>query len=326
MLRLVLVRLAYAVPVLLLVAAVAFVLGNVAGDPLSAAVGIDATQAQRAAAAAALGLDGPLPARFLHFLERAASGDFGISVRLGRPVGPLLLERMPATLELAACSFALALLVGVPVGILAGLRPRSLLARLLMALSLLGVSLPTFLTGTLLLLIFSVMLHVLPSFGRGETVDLGGWTTGLLTPSGRRALVLPAVTLAVFQTALLMRLLRAGLMAAMASDHVRFARARGLSRCAVLRQALRNAAAPLFAAASMQLGMLIAFSIVTETVFQWPGLGLLLVQSITSADVPVMTAYLVVTAAGFAVLNLLADVFAASIDPRLRPEARGGLA
>jgi len=326
MLRLVLVRIAYAVPVVLLVAAVAFALGNVAGDPISAAVGIDASPAQRAAAAAALGLDAPLPWQFVHFLERAASGDFGLSVRLGRPVGPLLLERAPATLELAACSFVFALAVGVPAGILAGLRPRSLLTRLLMAISLLGVSLPTFLTGTLLLLVFSVMLHVLPSFGRGDTVDLGGWTTGLLTSSGRRALVLPAVTLAVFQMALLMRLLRAGLMAAMASDHVRFARARGLPRLAVLRQALRNAAAPIFAAASMQIGMLIAFSVVTETVFQWPGLGLLLVQSITAADVPVMTAYLVLTAAGFATLNLLADVLAAAIDPRLRPDALGGRA
>lgn len=311
-------RVAQALPVLLGVAALAFALSLVAGDPLAAALGPDATAAQRAAAAATLGLDAPLPARFAHFLLAALRGDFGISTRLAQPVGPLIFERLPATVELAGTAFALALAFGVPAGVVAALRPRSLAARIAAGASLLGVSLPTFLSGSLLILVFAVALRWLPSFGRGDVVLWHGWSTGLLTPSGRRALVLPAVTLAAFQAALILRLVRAGMIEALASPHFRFARARGLPRRRLLRHALRNAALPVLAAASLQLGLLVAFSLVTESVFQWPGVGLLLVQSIAAADVPVMAAYLVLVALLFVALNLLADALMLAVDPRLR--------
>jgi peptide/nickel transport system permease protein len=322
--RFLLSRLAQALPALLGVAIVAFALSLVAGDPLAAALGPDATAAQRSAAAHALGLDAPLTARFGHFLGAALRGDFGISTRLARPVGPLIAERLPATVELAGTAFALSLLLGIPAGMLAALRPRSLAARIVMGASLLGVSLPTFLTGSLLILLFAVSLRWLPSFGRGDVVVWHGWSSGLLSPSGRRALVLPAVTLAGFQAALLLRLVRAGMLEALASPHMRFARARGLPRGRLLRHALRNALAPVLAAAALQLGLLIAFAVVTETVFQWPGVGLLLVQSITAADVPVIAAYLVLVAALFVGLNLLADALMLAVDPRLRgsPQAR----
>jgi peptide/nickel transport system permease protein len=322
--RFLLSRLAQALPVLLAVALVAFALSLVAGDPLAAALGPDATAEQRATAAAALGLDAPLPARFGRFLLAALRGDFGISTRLARPVGPLIAERLPATVELAGAAFALSLLLGIPAGMLAALRPRSLGARLVVGASLLGVSLPTFLTGSLLILLFAVALRWLPSFGRGDVVVWHGWSSGLLSPGGRRALVLPALTLAGFQTALLLRLVRAGMLEALASPHMRFARARGLPRRRLMRHALRNALAPVLAATALQLGLLVAFAVVTETVFQWPGVGLLLVQSITAADVPVIAAYLVLVAALFVGLNLLADALMLAVDPRLResPQAR----
>jgi peptide/nickel transport system permease protein len=320
--RLLLGRLAQAVPVLLLVAGLAFLLTNVAGDPLAAALGPDATAAQRTAAAAQLGLDAPLPLRFARFVLDAVQGNFGVSARLGRPVGPLLLERLPASVELALIALLLALALGLPAGAFAAWRPRSRLARALVAGSALAVSLPTFLTGTLLILLFAATLRWLPSFGRGDVVQLGVWSTGLLTASGRRALILPAVTLAAFQAAVLLRLVRAGMAEALASQHVRFARARGLPERAILRQALRHALVPAIASAGVQLGLMLAFSVVTETVFQWPGLGLLLTQSVASADVPVMTAYLLLVAVLFGALNLLADVLAMAVDPRLRPAPR----
>ncbi len=320
--RLLLTRLLEAVPVLLISAAAAFALGQVAGDPL-AALGLDASAAQRAAAAARLGLDAPLPEQYLRFLWAALHGDFGFSIRLARPVGALLLERLPATVELAGAAFLVALAAGIPAGMLAALHPRGLAARAVMAVSLLGVSLPTFLTGTLLILLFAATLRWLPSFGRGEVVALGGWSTGLLTGSGRLALILPALTLGAFQAALLLRLVADGMRGALASGHVRFARARGLPPRLIRRHALRHALVPVLAAFGMQLGLLVAFSIVTEQVFQWPGIGLLLVQSIAAADVPVMTAYLVLTSVLFVALSLLADLLALAVDPRLR-QGRGG--
>ena len=323
-LRLILLRLAQALPVLLIVAALAFALGLVAGDPLKAALGPDATAAQRAAAALRLGLDRPLPARYLTFLLNLLQGDFGVSTRLGRPVGGLFAERLPATVELAGVAFLASLAIGIVGGTYTALRRRARSTRLLLAGSLLGVSLPTFLTGTLLILLFSATLRWLPSFGRGEVVALGVWTTGLLTASGWAALLLPVATLAIFQAALLLRLVRAGMMAAMDSEFIRFARARGLSQGVVLRHALANSLVLVVSAASVQLGTLVAFSVVTETVFQWPGLGQLLVQSVAAADVPVIAAYLVMVSVLFVAITLAADLLCLAIDPRLRAPARAG--
>ena len=323
-LRLILGRVAQAVPVLLFVALLAFALGTVAGDPLAAALGPDATAAQRAAAAAQLGLDAPLPERYARFVLHAAEGDFGVSTRLARPVGALIAERLPATVELAGVAFVASLAIGIAGGAYAAVRRRARSTRLLMLGSLLGVSLPTFLVGTLLILLFSATLRLLPSFGRGEVVAIGPWTSGLLTHSGRMALLLPAATLAIFQSALLLRLVRAGMIAALDSEFVRFARARGLSRGVVARHALVHALVLMVAAASVQLGTLVAFSVVTETVFQWPGLGQLLVQSVAAADVPVLAAYLVMVAVLFVAINLVADLLCLAIDPRLRAAPRAG--
>ena len=318
MARVVLPRLLQAVPVLLLVAALAFALDMVTGDPVTASLGPDATATQRAAAVAQLGLDDPLPLRYLRFVGQALRGDLGVSTRLARPVGGLIAERLPATVELAGVAFVLSLVIGIAGGAYAAVRRSARSTRLLLFASLLGVSLPTFLTGTLLILIFAATLRVLPSFGRGEVVALGGWTTGLLTGSGWAALVLPALTLAAFQSALLLRLVRDGMIAALDSEFVRFARARGLSQGVVLRHALANALTPVVAAAAVQLGTLVAFSVVTETVFQWPGLGQLLVQSVAAADVPVIAAYLMLVALLFVAINLAADLLCLAIDPRLR--------
>lgn len=322
--RLVIARLLQAIPVLLLVAAVAFALETVAGDPISAALGPDATDAQRATAAADLGLDAPLPLQYLRFLGQAAVGDLGFSTRLGRPVGGLIMERLPATVELAGAAFVLSLVIGILGGAYAAVRRRARSTRLLMLCSLLGVSLPTFLVGTLLILVFAAMLRVLPSFGRGAVVEVGGWRTGLLTGSGWAALVLPALTLAGFQAALLLRLVRVGMIAALDSEFIRFARARGLSHGAVLRHALANALVPVVAAASVQLGTLVAFSVVTETLFQWPGLGQLLVQSVQAADMPVIAAYLLLVALLFVGISLVADLLCLAIDPRLRVRQGAG--
>jgi peptide/nickel transport system permease protein len=320
-LRLVLLRLAQAVPVLLVVAALAFGVSRVAGDPL-ATLGPDATQDQRAAYAAELGLTDPLPVQYLSFLRHLAEGDFGTSTRMGRPVGGLIAERLPATVELSGVAFAASLAIGIAGGAYAAVRRRARSTHLLMVGSLLGASLPTFLTGTLLILLFSATWRVLPSFGRGEVVAVGPWTTGLLTRSGWAALVLPATTLAIFQAALLLRLVRAGMIAALDSEVARFARARGLAERLVLRHALPHALLPVVAAAAAQLGTLVAFSVVTETVFQWPGLGQLLVQSVASADVPVIAAYLVLVALLFVAINLGADLLCLAIDPRLRGTVR----
>ena len=322
--RLVLWRLLQAVPVLLLVAALAFALEMVAGDPVTASLGPDATAAQRAAAVAQLGLDDPLPLRYLRFVGAALRGDLGVSTRLARPVGGLIAERLPATVELAGVAFVLSLAIGIGGGAYAAVQRRARSTRLLLLASLFGVSLPTFLTGTLLILIFAATLRVLPSFGRGEVVALGGWTTGLLTGSGWAALVLPALTLAAFQSALLLRLVRDGMIVALDSEFVRFARARGLSHGVVLRHALANALTPVVAAAAVQLGTLVAFSVVTETVFQWPGLGQLLVESVATADEPVIAAYLMLVALLFVAINLAADLLCLAIDPRLRVAPAGG--
>jgi len=306
------------------VAFIAFGLFNFTGDPVTFMVGQDATVEDRARLRSDLGLDQPFYVQFAHFVAHAAQGDFGLSLRQGRPVSTLLQERLPATLELSLAAALLALAVGIPAGVYAALRRGSLSAQLLLTLSLVGVSLPTFLIGILLILVFAVNLGWLPSFGRGETVAFGWWTTGLLTKGGLKALILPAVTLSLFQMTLIMRLVRAEMLEVLRTDYIRFARARGLSDRAIhFGHALRNTLVPVITITGLQLGAIIAFAIITETVFQWPGMGLLFIQAVNFADVPVMAAYLCLIALVFVLINLAVDLLYYGVDPRLRIERAG---
>jgi peptide/nickel transport system permease protein len=312
-------RLLQAVIVMLVVAVVAFLLFQYVGDPVDQMLGQDATPQERAQLRTDLGLDQPAMVQFAHFAGNALRGDFGLSLRQGRKVSSLVAERLPATLELSLCAALLALAVGIPLGVFTALRRDGFLAQTLLTLSLIGVSLPTFLIGILLILLFAVVLGWLPSFGRGNTVALGWWTTGLLTVDGWRHLILPATTLALFQLTLIMRLVRAEMLEVLRTDYIRFARARGLpDRALHFGHALRNTLVPVVTIVGLQLGGIIAFSIVTETVFQWPGMGLLFIQSVQFADIPVMAAYLCLIALVFVILNLVVDLLYFAVDPRLR--------
>ena len=318
-------RLGQAVLVLLVVGMGAFSLFQYVGDPVSNMVGQDATAAQRAQLHADLGLDRPAPVQFARFVGHALTGDFGVSLRQGREVSVLIAERLPATLELAVVAALIAMVAGIPIGVYTALRRRHWDAKLTMAVSLLGVSLPTFLIGIVLIEIFSVLLGWLPSFGRGATVQFGTWSTGLLTADGWRHIALPAVTLAVYQLTLLMRLVRAEMLEALRSDYVKFARARGLpDRVVHFGHALRNTLVPVLTISGLQLGGLIAFSIITETVFAWPGMGSLFIQAVQFPDVPVMAAYLCLIALLFVVINLVVDLLYAVVDPRLRTQRAAG--
>jgi peptide/nickel transport system permease protein len=295
------------------------------GDPVVFLLGQDATAEQVAEMRAALGLDQPFFVQFGHFLANAVQGEFGISLRQGTQVSQLIAERFPATLELALVAAALALLLGVPMGVYAALKRGSFLSQVFMTVSLLGVSLPTFLIGILLILVFAVVLGWFPSFGRGEVTHIGGWTTGLLTLKGWHHITLPAVTLAIFQLTLIMRLVRAEMLEVLRTDYIKFARARGLTDRAVhFGHALKNTLVPVLTITGLQLGGLIAFAIITETVFQWPGMGLLFIQAVTFADIPVMAAYLCLIALIFVVINLLVDLLYFAVDPRLRVDKAGG--
>lgn len=321
MLVFVLRRLVQALVVMLAVAFIAFMLFQYVGDPVLNLVGQDATQEQRAQLRRDLGLDQSFVVQFARFVANAAQGEFGLSLRQGRQVSALIAERFPATLELSLVAALLALVLGIPLGVYAALRRGSAGAQLVMTLSLLGVSLPTFLIGILLILVFAVQLHWLPSFGRGDVVALGGWTTGLLTLDGLKHLVLPAVTLSVFQLALILRLVRAEMLEVLRSDYIKFARARGLTDRAVhFGHALKNTLVPVITITGLQLGSLIAFAIITETVFQWPGMGLLFIQAVQFADIPVMAAYLCLIALIFVLINLVVDLLYFVVDPRLRIE------
>lgn len=317
-------RLGQTVLVLLVAAFVSFTLFRYVGDPVNNMVGQAASLADREAIRTALGLDDPVIVQFGRFLWDAVHGDFGVSYRFGQPVSRLLMERFPATLELSLVAMTLATAVGIPLGVWTALHRGTWMAQFLLTASLIGVALPTFLIGIVLILIFSVWLGWLPSFGRGEVVSLGGWTTGLLTWSGIKALILPSVTLGVFQLTLIMRLARAEMLEIMRSDFIRFARARGLRpRTIEYGHALRNTLVPVVTIVGLQFGNVFAFSIIVETVFQWPGLGLLIIQAIQFADVPLLAAYLVLIALCFAVINLAVDILYASIDPRVRAAGMG---
>ncbi len=318
-------RLAQALIVMLVVAFIAFMLFQYVGDPVTSLLGQDATQDQREQLRRDLGIDQPFPVQFARFVGNAVQGEFGLSLRQGRRVSTLIAERFPATLELALAAAVIALAVGVPLGVYAALRRGSFGSQLVMTLSLLGVSLPTFLIGILLILVFSVTLKWLPSFGRGDVVSFGNWSTGLLTADGWKHLVLPAITLSVFQLALILRLVRAEMLEVLRTDYIKFARARGLQNSAVyFGHALKNTLVPVITITGLQLGSLIAFAIITETVFQWPGMGFLFIQAVQFADIPVMAAYLCLIALIFVLVNLAVDLLYFAVDPRLRIEKPAG--
>jgi peptide/nickel transport system permease protein len=325
MLAFILRRLLQSVAVLLTVGIVAFTLFRYVGDPINAMVGQDTSVEEREALREKLGLTDPAPIQFLRFIGNAVQGKFGLSYRTSEPVGRMILERMPATLELSFCAAMFAMLIGIPMGVYTGLYPRHWSSRWFQAVSLIGISLPTFLIGILLILFFSVILHWLPSFGRGETVQIGWWTTNFLTVKGLEALILPSITLGLFQLTLIMRLVRSEMLEVMRTDYIKFARARGLSNRAInFGHALKNTLVPVITVTGLQLGALIAFALVTETVFAWPGVGQLFIQSVQFSDIPVMAAYLMLIGLLFVLINLTVDLLYFVVDPRLR--GQGGAA
>ena len=312
-------RLLQAVLVMVSVAFIAFMLFQYVGDPVVGLLGQDATPQQIIDLRADLGLDKSFVVQFVSFLGNAVQGEFGLSLRQGSKVSRLIAERFPATLELSFVAAMMALCIGIPMGVYAALRRGTFLSQFFMTMSLLGVSLPTFLIGILLILVFAVGLGWFPSFGRGDVVQMGWWSSGLLTAKGWHHIVLPAVTLAIFQLTLIMRLVRAEMLEVLRTDYVKFARARGLSNSAIhFGHALKNTLVPVITITGLQLGALIAFAIITESVFQWPGMGLLFIQAVTFADIPVMAAYLCLIALIFVVINLIVDLLYFAVDPRLR--------
>jgi peptide/nickel transport system permease protein len=320
-------RLLQSILVMVAVGFIAFSLFNFVGDPVSLMLPPEATQADRDEVRKNLGLDEPFYVQFGKFVGNAVQGNFGISLRLGRPVSQLLIERLPATLELAMTAAIIGLLVGIPVGVYTALKRNSIISKMLLTGSLIGVSLPNFLIGIFLILIFAVWLGILPSFGRGDVTKIGLWTTGFLTVSGLKALVLPAVTLGLYPVTLIMRLVRSEMMEVLRTDYIKFARARGLTNNAVhFGHALKNTLVPVITITGLQLGGLIAFAIITETVFQWPGMGLLFIQAVQFADIPVMAAYLCLIGLIFVLINLTVDMLYYTVDPRLRisSSAAGG--
>ncbi len=304
---------------MLAVTAVAFIMFRYVGDPVSVMAREEATQAEKAEMRVALGLDQPVIVQFGKFALRVVQGDLGISFRNQRQVAGLIAERLPATLELVFMATLISLGLGIPLGVVSALNPHGWLSKLIQSVSLVGISTPTFVTGIMLILIFAVTLKILPSFGRGDVVQLGWWSTGLLTGSGLRSLVLPAVTLSLYQLTLIMRLVRSEMIDVLSSDFIRYARARGLPpRYIHYRLALKNALMPVITVTGLQIGSLIAFAIVTETVFQWPGMGLLFIQAVSFVDLPVMAAYLLFVGFLFVAINMAVDVVYALVDPRLR--------
>ncbi|TVQ69942.1 MAG: ABC transporter permease [Oceanospirillales bacterium] len=317
-------RLIQAALVMLVVAFISFSLFQFVGDPINNMVGQEASQQDRAELRERLGLNDPIPIQFFRFVGNAVKGEFGISYRMARPVSEVIAERLPATLELALVSGVLAISLGIGLGVYTALRRDGWLSHFIMSSSLIGVSLPTFLIGILLIYLFSVELQWLPSFGRGETVQITeNWSTGLLTVSGWKSLILPAITLGLFQLTLLMRLVRAEMLEVLRTDYIKFARARGIKQSSIhFHHALKNTLLPVITIAGLQLGSIIAFAIITETVFQWPGVGLLFINAIRFVDIPFMSAYLLLIALVFVVINLIVDLLYFAVDPRLRATKR----
>ncbi len=302
-------RLLQSIMVMLAVGFIAFSLFNFVGDPVSLMLPPEATAADRDEVRKNLGLDAPFYVQFATFIGNALQGNFGISLRLGRPVSQLLIERLPATLELATTAALIGLFIGIPLGVYTALRREKWTSKLLLTLSLTGVSLPNFLIGIFLILIFAVWLGLLPSFGRGDVTKIGLWSTGFLTTTGLKALVLPAITLGLYPVTLIMRLVRSEMLEVLRTDYIKFARARGLTNNAVhFGHALKNTLVPVITITGLTLGELIAFAIITETVFQWPGMGLLFIQAVQFADIPVMAAYLCLIGLIFVLVNLSVDI------------------
>ncbi|KAA0916032.1 ABC transporter permease [Aquicoccus porphyridii] len=312
-------RSANAIFVMLSVSFIAFMIFRFVGDPVELMLNEQATQEQRDELRNRLGLDEPFIVQFGTFVSNAAQGDFGISFRNQQDVLGMIAERFPATFELVIVATLISLVAGIPMGVITAIRRQTWYAEAMQFTSIIGVSLPSFVVGIGLILIFSVWLGWMPAFGRGETVDIGWWSTGLLTHSGRMSIILPALSLSLFQITLVMRLVRAEMLEVLRSDFIKFARARGIPARAIhFRHALRNCLMPVVTMTAMQIGGLIAFALVTETVFQWPGMGLLFIQAVTFVDVPIMAAYLCIVALIFVLLNTLVDITYAMIDPRLR--------
>ena len=315
-------RLAQSILVMLVVALIAFALFRYVGDPVNNLVGQDTSLEDRMKLTEELGLNDPFYVQFARFIGNAVQGDFGQSYRLRRPVSELIAERFPATLELSMVSALMALAAGVPMGVYTALNRRGIISRGFMTFSLIGISLPTFLIGILLILVFGVILRWLPTFGRGETVDIGWWTTGLVTAEGLKSLIMPAITLAIFQMTLIVRLVRAEMMEVLRTDYIKFARARGLKPKMINYSiALKNTLVPVITIIGLQVGSIIAFAIITESVFQWPGMGLLFIQAVSEVDIPIMAAYLMLIAFVFVVINLIVDILYFVVDPRLRVQS-----
>lgn len=312
-------RLVQSLFVMLAVAFLSFSLFRFVGDPVSQMTGVETSVADRERLREELGLNDPIVAQFYRFTADLLAGDFGYSYRTRQPVGEMIATRIPATLELGTVALLISLIVGIPTGVYTALRPRGAVSQAILLTTLVGVSIPTFVIGIMLIFLFGVQLGWLPTFGRGGTVELGGWTTSFLTIDGWRSLILPALTLGVYQLTLTMRLVRAEMMEVMRTDYIRFAIARGVPwRRVHFRHALSNTMIPVITIIGLQFGGVVAFSIVTESVFQWPGMGLLFLESIRFVDIPVMGVYLVVIAFFFVVVNLVVDLLYLVIDPRLR--------
>src|ERR1700732_1768329 len=308
-----------AVGVMIAVGIISFAMFRYAGDPVKRMGAQDTSAAERAEIRQSLGLDDPIPVQLARYFGNAMQFKFGISYQFRQPVASLLKERMPATLELATCATILAMVFGILMGVYSALKRDTLLAKVFQAVSLIGISLPTFLIGILLIYLFAVVLGWLPSFGRGDVVRIGWWATGVLTISGLKALIMPSVPLGLVQLALIMRLVRAEILEVLRTDYIRFARARGLTTRAIhFGHALKNTLVPVITVAGLQFGSVIAFAIITETVFQWPGMGLLFVQAVQNVDIPIMAAYLLMVSLIFVTINLVVDILYTVVDPRLR--------
>src|SRR6476660_8103388 len=312
-------RLLEAAFVMVTVAALAFILFRFVGDPVNQMVGQDTSLEDRQKLRLELGLDDPVVIQFGRFVANAARFEFGISYQMKQPVTTIMSQRAPATFALAFAAALVAVALGIPMGVYTGIHRDSWLSKIFLTVSLIGISLPTFLIGILLIYVFAVWLGVLPSFGRGEVVRVGFWSTGLLTVSGLKALILPAVTLGLFQMTLVTRLVRSEMLEVLRTDYIKFARARGLpERTINFGHALKNTLVPVITVIGLQLGAIIAFAIITETVFQWPGMGLMFIQAVQNADIPVMSAYLMLVAFLFVFINFVVDLIYVRVDPRIR--------
>ena len=312
-------RLIQSVLVMLIVAFVSFSLFNYVGDPVHNMVGQEASTEKRQEIREKLGLNDPVHTQFIRFVGNAVKGEFGISYQLRRPVSDLIAERLPATLELVFISALIAILSGIALGVYTGINRDGYLSNIILIISLFGVSLPTFVIGILFIYLFSVILGILPSFGRGEVVEIGFWNTGFLTLSGIKAIILPSVTLSLFQMTYVIRLVRAEMMEILQTDYIKFARARGIQKNIInFKHALKNGLIPVITITGINVGTLVAFSIITETVFQWPGMGFLFINAVHFVDIPIMSAYLIMVAFIFVMINFIVDITYYIIDPRIR--------